>query len=203
LTAGAAALRADFEGPDGWRAAISKEVNRVFVQFAAIKLVPISDYYEALAHYPDQVSLGHVMLAFRAKVKPDGTHDVNKAHIAIADKADAVWACRYDRFLTGYDLVATAYDPRCFVQCSPRGVLYVQIHVDDTLVTASSRELCDAFVTAWALEFHEVADTSELSEDFVGVRTHRVSDRSVALTCGATIDNLAALVREYPVAPGV
>ena len=37
----------------------------------------------------------------------------------------------------------------------------------------------------------------------MGVRTHRVSDRSVALSCGATIDNLAALIREYPVVPGV
>jgi hypothetical protein len=96
LAAGAAALRADFKGgPGGLRAAISQEVNLVFVQFAAIKLVPISGYSEALALYPDQVSLGHVMLAFRAKVKPDGTHDVNKARIAIADKADAAAPCQY------------------------------------------------------------------------------------------------------------
>ena len=46
--------------------AISKEVNRVFVQFAVIKLVTISDYYEMLALYPDQVSHGHIVLAFRA-----------------------------------------------------------------------------------------------------------------------------------------
>ena len=171
-----------------------------------------------LALYPDQVSHGHAVLAFRAKVKPDGTHDVKKARVTIADKADAaapcqyyagcanpvavrlatqlrlqmpegvqttvdvsaayfhgeptppeeggriiyakvckwlalyfgyathdhmgrrnilrivgnvpgrrdagrIWACRNDRFLTGYGLVATAYDPRCFVKCSPQSSL--------------------------------------------------------------------------------
>jgi hypothetical protein len=82
-------------------------------------------------------------------------------------------------------------------------VIYVQVHVDDTLVTASSRELCTEFVAAWALEFRETVDVSELSENFVGVRTHRVSSSSVELTCGATIDNLADLVRDHPVAHGV
>ena len=71
----AASQHDDFEGPGGWRAAISKEVHRVFVQDEAIKLVPISDYHEMLALNPAKVSYGHIVLTFRAKAKPAGAHD--------------------------------------------------------------------------------------------------------------------------------
>ena len=57
--------------------------------------------------------------------------------------------CRVlDAFLVGYGLVATVYDPRCFVKITPGTFLFVLVHVDDLRITASTHAVCIAFVKA-------------------------------------------------------
>jgi hypothetical protein len=68
LSAKAAESHPNFEGADGWRAAIGREVNRVVNVFKALKIVPASEYHRARELYgPERVSVGHIVLAFRDK----------------------------------------------------------------------------------------------------------------------------------------
>jgi hypothetical protein len=85
-----AKTKPDYEGPHGWRAAIQKEVTRVH-NFGAITLVPAKDARAVRAAYgDDQVTIGHIVLAFRNKTDPSGNpldDDISrKARITIADK---------------------------------------------------------------------------------------------------------------------
>jgi hypothetical protein len=85
-----AKTKPDYEGPHGWRAAIQKEVTRV-QNFGAITLVPAKDARAARAAFgDDQVTIGHIVLAFHNKTDPSGNpldDDISrKARITIADK---------------------------------------------------------------------------------------------------------------------
>ena len=49
--------------------------------------------------------------------------------------AGKIWQETYDEFLTGFGLVPTSFDPRCFCLSNDDGDLIALIHVDDSRMT--------------------------------------------------------------------
>ena len=81
--------RSDYEGTYGWRTSILKEVKRVEA-FGAWKPTNSKELNAARKHYPGQVSMGHIVMAFRVKTDADGTLKgggvTKKSRIAFADE---------------------------------------------------------------------------------------------------------------------
>jgi hypothetical protein len=80
----------DFDKPNGWRAAIDKEIRRV-EGFGAWEVVPASQVREDQARYgKDRVSVGYIVAVLKCKLDTDGAarepEVVNKFRVAVSDK---------------------------------------------------------------------------------------------------------------------
>jgi hypothetical protein len=116
--------------------------------------------------------------------------------------AGRIWQSRFDRFLIGFGLRRLNTDLRVFTWNSPHGAVIIHDHVDDTRITTTSAEGRRMFTTAWALEFGEPLPSEELSEDFTGLRHHRVSDTRTEVSCEGVIRRLIPLLASFPPADG-
>ena len=107
-------------------------------------------------------------------------------------RADAgrIWQKRFDEFLIRYGLRQLLTDRRVWVMNSPRGILIIHDHVDDSRLTATTVEARTHFYQAWALEFNSPPESAELSEDFTGLRHHRTGPLTTEITCGGVIRSL-------------
>ena len=56
-----------------------------------------------------------------------------------------------------------------------------------------------AFYIAWAVEFNSPPEPEELSEDFTGLRHHRINQWSTEITCLGVIKSIEELLAEHPV----
>jgi hypothetical protein len=112
--------------------------------------------------------------------------------------AGRIWQARFDRFLRAYGLRQLITDLRVWVLKSARGVLLIHDHVDDSRLTTTTPEARSHFYLAWAIEFNSPPEPLELSENFTGLRHHRVRDRSVEISCLGVIKSLAELIELHP-----
>jgi len=111
--------------------------------------------------------------------------------------AGRIWQARFDKFLLGFGLRRLQSDLRVFTWASPLGVVVIHDHVDDTRITTTSPEARRLFTTAWALEFGEPLPSEELSEDFTGLRHHRVGPSMTEISCMGVLKRLVPLVANY------
>ena len=56
-----------------------------------------------------------------------------------------------------------------------------------------------AFYITWAVEFNSPPEPEELSEDFTGLRHHRINQWSTEITCLGVIKSIEELLAEHPV----
>ena len=80
---------------------------------------------------------------------------------------------------------------------SPRGILIIHDHVDDSRLTSTTAEARTHFYLAWALEFNAAPESAELSEDFTGLRHRRIDALSSEISCGAVVRSLSDLIVPY------
>ena len=114
--------RADWEGPNGWRASMQKEVDRV-KSFGAWEIVSAKELWQAKDKYKERCSVGHIVIAYRLKVDADGDPKnpaiTKKSRIAFAD--DKSQNAAFDSTFSGCadditDRVATAVGMRMQAQ---------------------------------------------------------------------------------------
>ena len=72
-------------------------------------------------------------------------------------------------------------------------------HVDDTRMTWTGDTIGSAFYVAWAVEFNSPPEPEELSEDFTGLRHHRVDQWSTEISCLGVIKSIEDLLAEHPI----
>ena len=78
--------------------------------------------------------------------------------------AGRIWQARFDKFLRDYGLRQLVTDLRVWVR--------------DTRVTSTTPAVRSHFYVQWAAEFNSPPEPTELSEDFTGLRHHRISKAS-------------------------
>ena len=113
--------------------------------------------------------------------------------------AGRIWQARFDIFLRAYGLRQLVTDLRIWVLKSVRGILLIHDHVDDSRLTTTTPEARSHFYLAWAVEFNSPPEPLELSENFTGLRHHRVGTRGVEISCLGVIKSLAELLEPYPI----
>jgi hypothetical protein len=114
-------------------------------------------------------------------------------------RADAgrIWQARFNGFLRAYGLRQLVTDRRVWVMHSPRGILIIHDHVDDSRLTSTTVEARSHFYAAWAAEFNSPPESAELSENFTGLKHEVLSPTKTRISCGAVMRNLVDLVAPF------
>ena len=96
----------------------------------------------------------------------------------------------YDEFLTGFGLVPTSFDPRCFCLSDDDGDLITLIHVDNSRMTFTGIIIV-RFCNAWADRFDEkLTPPGALKTGFTGLQftfAGEGEDRYCEITCSGVI----------------
>ena len=64
--------RADWDGPDGWCASMTAEFDKVVGKHQALRIVPKSEFRNAVHLHGDRVSLAFLLVVFKCKADPAG-----------------------------------------------------------------------------------------------------------------------------------
>ena len=112
--------------------------------------------------------------------------------------AGRIWQRRFDVFLRGYGLTQLMTDRRTWVRTTDEGTLIVHDHVDDSRLTSTTDAVRDAFHRAWAETFGEPLGATPQSEDFTGLRHHRIDARTTAVSCEGIILRLQRELEPFP-----
>jgi hypothetical protein len=115
--------------------------------------------------------------------------------------AGRIWQRELDAFLRDYGLRQLLTDRRVWVLTNHLGSLIVHDHVDDSRLTYTTQAACDAFHTAWATRFRQKMVGTPVSEDFTGLRHHRIDDHTVSISCEGVIRRLEKTLVSYPMLP--
>ena len=134
----------------------------------------------------------------------DGTRNLLRITGNMPGRCDAgrIWQARFDIFLKRYGLRQMVTDPRVWVVQNHMGALIVHDHVDDSRMTATTPVIRSHFYVAWAAEFNSPPEPTELSENFTGIRHHRVGPRTIEMSCVGVIRQLEDLIAPYPAVNG-
>ena len=109
-----------------------------------------------------------------------------------------IWQRRFDVFLRGYGLTQLMTDRRTWVLTNGAGTLIVHDHVDDSRLTSTTDAARDAFHHSWATTFGEPLHGTPISEDFTGLRHHRLDKYTTAISCEGIILRLQRELIPYP-----
>ena len=86
-----------------------------------------------------------------------------------------------------------------FVKHLPHGKIFiVAVYVDDNWTVCDDDSEWERFHTAWKLEFEESSNVVEAVNDFCGVRYDDMPDGSLELSCGKLIQELEAMIQDFP-----
>ncbi len=83
-------------------------------------------------------------------------------------------------------------DRRVWIRRTPDGILILHDHVDDTRMTWTGESIGSSFYIAWAIEFNSPPEPEELSEDFTGLRHHRLGQWRTEVSCLGVIKSRRA-----------
>ena len=85
-----ALARPDWEGPDGWRESMGREVSRIVDKHRALTMVPVAARNEAIRKYGgDKVSTGYIIVVFKRRQRRGHPHqDAHRPGIRPAPRVD-------------------------------------------------------------------------------------------------------------------
>jgi hypothetical protein len=115
--------------------------------------------------------------------------------------AGRIWQRELDAFLRDFGLRQLLTDRRVWVLSNNLGSLIIHDHVDDSRLTYTTQAACDAFHTAWAVRFRQKMEGTPVSEDFTGLRHHRLDDYTISISCEGVIRRLEKTLKPYPMLP--
>ena len=115
--------------------------------------------------------------------------------------AGRIWQRELDTFLRDYGLRQLLTDRRVWVLNNHLGSLIVHDHVDDSRLTYTTQAACDAFHSAWAIRFNQKMEGTPISEDFTGLRHHRLDDYTISISCEGVIRRLEKTLKPFPILP--
>ena len=117
--------------------------------------------------------------------------------------AGRIWQEKNDAFLLGYGFRQCITDRRVFVRKDEMlGTVVLHDHVDDSRITATTDRARSHFYHAWRAEFDSPPEPAELSENFTGLRHHRIDPYSIEMSCLGVLRSLADLIAPYPMRSG-
>ncbi len=108
--------------------------------------------------------------------------------------AGRIWQHRFDKFLISWGLRQLFTDRRVWIRRTPDGILILHDYVDDTRMTWTGESIGLSFYVAWAIEFNSPPEPEELSEDFTGLRHHRLDQWRTEISCLGVIKSLEELL---------
>ncbi len=82
------------------------------------------------------------------------------------------------------------------------GTVVLHDHVGDSRITADTDRARSHFYHSWRAAFDSPPEPAELSENYTGLRHHRVGPYTVEMSCLGVLRSLADLITPYPMRAG-